>query len=267
MAHKSRRKPRRRAKLSCWSLRMSRLHLNSSTSGFILETGSRLFHQSVIVKSVLVWMKKQSCGEKGPAGMSWSPPLSWMCSQILHGSAASRSQVPNHKITLPPHTFKVKARHRSSFSPHVVSVLNTLRSVERWTNGAGNPKNSGSTPSPERGNPEAELSKGSSGKHSSVAAADVIICQRGWSNFWTHFQLGVTFRNDYLVLGFHVTAAFHQRAHLQQNPAGDAVGAHRLAPLGCSDGIFGGVWSCWWFSCSWFSITFWGSAWGSSKDQ
>lgn len=27
------------------------------------------------------------------------------------------------------------------------------------------------------------------------------------------------------MLGFHVTAAFHQGAHLQQNPAGDAVGA------------------------------------------
>lgn len=70
--------------------------------------------------------------------MSWSPPLSWTSSESLHSSAASKSQVPNHKTALPPHAFKVKPQHGSTFSTHGFSVLhavdiNTLTSMERWT--------------------------------------------------------------------------------------------------------------------------------------
>lgn len=156
----------------------------------ILETGSRRFHESVIVRSVLVWMRKQSCGENGPAWTSWSPPLSWMGSQILHGSAASRSQVPNHNITLPPHTFKVKARPPRRQCIKHTQVCGTMNERSR------KPKESWQHSGPRTWEPRSRTLLGFSGKHSSVAAADVIICQGGWSNFWTHFQLGVTFRND-----------------------------------------------------------------------
>lgn len=64
-----------------------------------------------------------------------------MCAEILHSSAARKSQAPNHKTALPPHTFKVKSQRPPTFSSHLFSVLhavdqNTPTSAERWSNGA-----------------------------------------------------------------------------------------------------------------------------------
>lgn len=51
-AHRSWWRTRRRVKLSCLSLRISWLHLNSSVDGFNPETRARWFHSSPNVKNV-----------------------------------------------------------------------------------------------------------------------------------------------------------------------------------------------------------------------